>query len=231
MNMLNDVKGYSMATTVVIGANKGIGLGLVSNLKLKGHDVYATCRHSSPELDSLNVNVIEGIDISNDAVVQTLEQKLSHVEHIDWLIHVSGIWRSESLDDLNFVTMTEQWEVNALGPLRSVSALLSKLKTGSKIAVLTSRMGSIEDNGSGGRYGYRMSKAALNAGAKSLAVDLEPKGIAVAILHPGFVATHMTDHKGIPVEESVNGLVARIDALTTNKTGTFWHMNGEVLPW
>ena len=98
---------------------------------------------------------------------------------------------------------------------------------------MTSRMGSIEDNTSGGSYGYRMSKVALNIAGRSLAIDLQPRGIAVAILHPGLVRTRMIrfNPSGISPEQSVRGLLARIDELTMGSTGTFWHANGEVLPW
>ena len=98
---------------------------------------------------------------------------------------------------------------------------------------MTSRMGSIDDNTSGGSYGYRMSKVALSMAGKSLSHDLKPEGIAVAILHPGLVSTRMTGftQNGITPEASVKGLLARIDALTLDNTGTFWHSNGEVLPW
>ena len=93
-------------------------------------------------------------------------------------------------------------------------------------------MGSIADNDSGGSYGYRMSKAALNSAGVSLAKDLHPHGIAVAILHPGYVRTEMTGNSGlIDVDESVTGLLKRIDELSLENSGTFWHTNGEVLPW
>ena len=98
---------------------------------------------------------------------------------------------------------------------------------------MTSRMGSIDDNTSGGSYGYRMSKVALCMAGKSLSVDLRPDGITVAILHPGLVSTRMTGFtpNGISPEQSVNGLLARIDSLTLENSGTFWHSNGEILAW
>ena len=98
---------------------------------------------------------------------------------------------------------------------------------------MTSRMGSIEDNTSGGSYGYRMSKAALCMAGKSLSVDLYQKGISVGILHPGLVSTAMTGFttNGISTEKSVKGLINRIDHLNLNNSGTFWHSNGEILPW
>ncbi|MEO1185360.1 MAG: SDR family NAD(P)-dependent oxidoreductase, partial [Cyanobacteria bacterium J06636_27] len=123
------------------------------------------------------------------------------------------------------------FEVNAVGPLRLTKALLNNLKSGSKIIMMTSRMGSIDDNTSGGSYGYRMSKVALSMAGKSLSEDLKSKNIPVAILHPGLVQTRMTGFSGITTEESVKGLLARIDKLNMENTGTFWHSNGEILPW
>jgi len=97
---------------------------------------------------------------------------------------------------------------------------------------MTSRMGSIEDNTSGGYYGYRMSKAALSMAGKSLAEDLKPHNIAVGILHPGMVRTRMTDFSGITAAESVQGLLQRIAELNLDNSGTFWHgVKGDVLPW
>ncbi len=128
--------------------------------------------------------------------------------------------------------MRRQFEVNSLGPLRVTAALRGNLGQGSKVAIVTSRMGSIEDNTSGGRYGYRMSKAAVNMAGRSLANDLKDRGVAVAILHPGFVRTEMTGHQGlIDPPESAAGLIARIDELTLETTGGFWHANGEIIPW
>lgn len=112
------------------------------------------------------------------------------------------------------------------------SALLTALAGNSKVALISSRMGSIADNTSGGSYGYRMSKAALNAAGKSLALDLAGRGISVAVLHPGYVRTDMTGQQGlIEVAESAAGLIQRINELTPATSGTFWHSNGEILPW
>jgi NAD(P)-dependent dehydrogenase (short-subunit alcohol dehydrogenase family) len=123
-------------------------------------------------------------------------------------------------------------EVNAYGPLRVTHELAPLLRRGSKVALITSRMGSIADNTSGGMYGYRMSKAALNAAGKSLAHDLAPLGIAVAILHPGYVKTDMTGgHGSVPPDDAARDLLRRIDELNLENTGTFWHANGSVLPW
>lgn len=220
-----------MATALITGANRGIGLELCKQLKAKGFDVIAACRKSSPELDALGVRVEAGIDVASDDVVKTLADRLGDVS-IDWLILNAGILSSESLDNLDFDGIRRQFEVNSVGPLRVTKALLPNLKKGSKIALITSRMGSIADNGSGGMYGYRMSKAALNAAGKSLAIDLKDRGIAVVILHPGFVRTDMTGGNGmIDPDESARGLIQRIEELTLETTGTFRHMNGDELPW
>ena len=118
-----------------------------------------------------------------------------------------------------------------MGPLRVTAGLRDRLAEGGKVFIITSRMGSIEDNSSGGSYGYRMSKAAVNIAAKSLAVDLEDAGIAVFVLHPGFVATDMTGRQGIRAEDAAAGLIERMDTLDIGQTGTFWHQEGYALPW
>jgi NAD(P)-dependent dehydrogenase (short-subunit alcohol dehydrogenase family) len=154
---------------------------------------------------------------------------------LDTVFLNAGILRNESLDRLDadaFDGMREQFEVNTLGPLRVARSLLDRLGKGSKIAIITSRMGSMADNGSGGYYGYRASKAAVNAIGRSLAMDLAPRGIAVFLLHPGYVASDMTGGNGdVSTTESAAGLIARLDSLSLAETGTFWHANGQALPW
>lgn len=218
-------------TIVVIGANRGIGLEMTRIWSQRGEQVVAVCRQSSAELDALNVRVIAGVDVTTDAGLHTLQNQLADTA-IDVLYHNAGILRDESLNNLNIDTIRQQFEVNTLAPLRTVAALLDTLSNNAKIGLMTSRMGSIADNDSGGRYGYRMSKAGLNAAGKSLAVDLKPRGIAVAILHPGFVKTDMTGHNGfVEPQESAANLVQRMDELTLENSGTFWHADGSVLPW
>jgi NAD(P)-dependent dehydrogenase (short-subunit alcohol dehydrogenase family) len=125
-----------------------------------------------------------------------------------------------------------QFEVNALGPMLVVHALQDRLADSAKVGLMTSRMGSMQDNTSGGYYGYRASKAALNAIGKSLAVDLAPRGISVVLLHPGLVATDMVGGAGdVSPDEAATQLIARIDALTTKQSGAFLHANGTPLPW
>jgi len=220
-----------MTTVVITGANRGIGLELARQFKQRGDQVVAVCRKSSDELAELNVEVIEGVDVADDASVSQLASSLEN-RTVDVLVNCAGILSDESLGDLDFDRMRRQFEVNSLGPLRVTAALRGNLGQGSKVAIVTSRMGSIEDNTSGGRYGYRMSKAAVNMAGRSLANDLKDGGVAVAILHPGFVRTEMTGHQGlIDPPESAAGLIARIDEVTQETSGTFWHTNGEIIPW
>jgi len=221
-----------MATYLVTGANRGIGLEYCRQLHQRGDEVIAVCRQPSEDLDSLDVRIESGVDITDDASVADLKQRLQGIP-LDVLINNAGILDRVTLNDLDIDSIRQQFEVNAIGPLRLTHALLTNLKTGSKVVMMTSRMGSIEDNTSGSSYGYRMSKVALSMAGKSLSHDLKSKGIAVAILHPGLVQTRMTGFtdSGITPEESVQGLLARIDELTLDNSGTFWHAKGEVLPW
>jgi NAD(P)-dependent dehydrogenase (short-subunit alcohol dehydrogenase family) len=220
-----------MPIALVTGGNRGIGLELCALLEARGVDVIAACRETSPELSELDVRVEDGVDVTSDEAVAGLAQRLEGIP-IDLLINNAGILTKETLDDLDFDRVRRQLEVNSLGPLRVTHALLPNLRRGSKVAIITSRMGSIGDNTSGSRYGYRMSKAAVNMAGVSLAHDLRPQGIAVAILHPGFVRTDMTGGSGyVDPDEAAAGLLARIDELTLERSGGFWHANGERLPW
>jgi NAD(P)-dependent dehydrogenase (short-subunit alcohol dehydrogenase family) len=204
---------------------------LARQFKQRGDEVVAACRKSSDELIKLEVEVVEGVDVADDAAVSRLVSSLEG-RAIDVLVNCAGILSDESLGDLDFDRIRTQYEINSLGPLRVTAALRGNLGQGSTVAIITSRMGSIEDNTSGGRYGYRMSKVAVNMAGRSLANDLKDDGVAVAILHPGFVRTEMTGHQGlIDPPESAAGLIARIDEVTLETTGTFWHTKGEVIPW
>lgn len=219
-----------MKKILITGANRGIGLELSRQLVDRGDEVIAVCRTSSKQLDDLNLRVIEGIDVSDDDSLKGLRTQTGD-GGLDWLINNAGILSVESLDSLDFKAMERQFRVNALGPLRVTRALLPVLGEGSKVGIITSRMGSIEDNTSGGYYGYRMSKAAVNMAGMSLARDLGERRIAVALLHPGMVATDMTGGRGIRPSQSASGLIARMDALDMAGTGSFWHAEGERLPW
>ncbi|MDQ2643797.1 MAG: SDR family oxidoreductase [Myxococcota bacterium] len=221
-----------MSLALVTGANRGIGLALVEALRKRGSEVLAACRTPSPALAASGAEVIDGIDVTDEEGVAKLSQAVGD-RKLDLLINNAGIlvW-GDQLTNIDFDGVLKQFQVNALGPLRVTAALRTRLAKGAKVALITSRMGSIDDNGSGGAYGYRMSKAALNMAGKSLAVDLKPAEVAVAILHPGMVKTDMVgDHGQIEPAEAAKGLLARIDELTLEKTGGFWHANGQSLPW
>ena len=216
---------------VITGANRGIGLELARHYAAEGCEVIGVCRQSSDELASVAVQVIDGVDVTTDAGIDKLKSGLAG-KSISLLINNAGLLQDEQLGSIDFDSIRTQMEINAYAPLRVAEALVPLMGQGSKIANITSRMGSIADNDSGGRYGYRASKAALNAFGKSLAVDLKPRGIAVAQLHPGYVKTRMVNFGGlITPEESARGLAERIANLTLENTGSFWHSNGEELPW
>lgn len=223
-------------TIVITGANRGIGFAMAKICQQRGDTVYALCRQSSPQLDALNVIIVKNIDIASDAGIAQAKSALTDVT-IDLLINNAGILRDENLQDFNKNTITEQFNVNALAPLALSHALLASFSAGSKIAFITSRMGSITDNGSGGRYGYRMSKAALNIGAMSLAKDLTEQQIAIGIYHPGYVQTDMVNALGatsngdISADTAAQRLLILMDELTMAESGVFKHSNGEILPW
>lgn len=220
-----------MTTTVITGANRGIGLELARQTSQRGDDVIAVCREPGADLEALGVRIESGIDVSEQDSVDELANRLSDTT-IDILINNAGILSRQSLDNLDFDAIRRQFEVNSLGPLRVTATLRPQLKDGAKVAIVTSRMGSVADNTSGGHYGYRMSKAAVNMAGVSLARDLKDRDISVILLHPGYVNTEMTNHSGnVEPADAAAGLLQRIDELSLQSSGTFRHANGEHLPW
>ena len=220
-----------MRHVVITGANRGIGLELARLYQREDWQVIGVCRQSSPELEEVAAQIIESIDVTHEEDINRLASSLEG-KTIDLLINNAGIMENEVLEELDFDSIRLQMEVNAIAPLRICEALLPNMQRGSKIANITSRMGAIGDNDSGGSYGYRASKAAFNAFGRSLAVDLKERGIVVAQLHPGFVKTRMVNFGGlISPEESAAGLAQRIAELNLENSGSFWHSNGEELPW
>jgi len=219
-----------MASWLVTGANRGIGLALCRLLQARGDSVIAVCRTPSAELQELGVRIEAGIELTSDASLEDLASRLAGAQ-LDGALLNAGILEGDDLESFSAESLRRQFEVNALAPLLLARALLPHLSAGAKLGLITSRMGSIDDNGSGGYYGYRMSKTALNMAGRSLAVDLKPRGIAVAILHPGMVATRMVGFTGTPPKQAAKGLLARLDALSLDTSGRFWHANGGELPW
>ena len=218
-------------TVLISGANRGIGLEITRQLVQENHNVIAVCRSSTQALNELNAEVIDGVDVSSADDVARLAQRLDG-RAIDWIVNNAGILERDSLDQLDFEAMERQFRVNTLGPLRVTTALMDNLRPGSKSFVITSAMGSISDNTSGGYYGYRVSKAAVNMAFKSLSVDMEDRGIGAFMLHPGYVITDMTGHQGhVTAEESARGLIERMNELEIGETGTFRHAKGHNLDW
>ncbi len=227
-----------MPNVLITGANRGIGLALARLHAARGDRVIATCRQRSAELDASTAQVIDTIELSDPASIARLREALGEVQ-LQRIMLNAGVLEHESLEDLHgpdgpdaAAAIRKQFEINALAPLLLLAALCEHLAPGARIGVLTSRMGSIADNSSGSYYGYRMSKAALNAAARSLSLDLAPRKIAVFILHPGFVRTGMTGGRGeVTADESAAQLIARVDTLDAKHSGSFWHANGTPLPW
>ncbi len=221
-----------MTSFLITGSNRGIGLEYCRQLKERGDHVIAACRNSSKDLENIDVRVETGIDVTSEESVRMLRKNLAGMK-IDVLINNAAIASNNSFETLDPKSIRQQFEVNALGPLMFTRRMVENLAQGAKVILMTSRMGSIDDNLSGGSYGYRMSKVALCMAGRSLSIDLKPRGIAVALLHPGLVSTRMTGftQTGISPAESVKGLLKRIDSLSLETSGSFWHSNGEILPW
>ncbi len=227
-----------MRTLLVVGADRGIGEALCLEAAARGDRAIGACLEDSPQLRERKIRVEPGIDVTSDAAVAKLAQSLAG-ETIDVLIHVAGIYAGGEFPEIPIENVRRQLEVNTIGPLRVAQAIVPMLRQGAKIGIVTSRVGSLADNGSGGHYGYRISKAAANMLGLCMAIDLKKKGIAVACLHPGTVRTEMVRQiSGATVvgtfvepDESARGLLARMDALTVETAGRFLHANGETLPW
>ena len=168
-----------MSTILITGANRGIGLQLCMQLKARGEEVIAVCRTPTDELAALGVRIIEGIDVTDSVSIGRLKREIAD-RPLDVLINDAGILKRETFGSLDYNSMLEQFQVNALGPLRVTEALVDNLRSGSKVVIVTSRMGSIGDNSSGGNYGYRTSKTAVNQIGTNLKHELKPREIGRA---------------------------------------------------
>jgi NAD(P)-dependent dehydrogenase (short-subunit alcohol dehydrogenase family) len=219
---------------LVTGANRGIGRELVRQLVARGDEVIATVRKPDAALELGDVEVVR-CDVVEPAAVTALAAAVGD-RSIDVLINNAGIWPDDgqTLGGLDFDALAETFAVNALGPLRVTEALLPALRRGRgrKVVHLSSGMASIAGNTSGGWYGYRMAKAALNMAARSLARDLAGDAIWSAVLDPGWVQTDMGgSHAPTAVVDSVRGLLAQIDRLDQFTTGEFLHWQGGTTDW
>jgi len=220
-----------MATWLVTGANRGIGLELCRQVHARGDTTIATCRTTSLELDAIGCRVVDGIDVAEPDVGPRLVEALGDIAP-DVVVNNAGVGTWDGLETLDLEAAREQFEVNTLGALRVTAALLPRLQSGAKLAFVSSKAGSIGDGPSGGLYGYRMSKAALNMAAANLAHELAPRGISVVVLHPGRVQTDMTAGAGdVHPAAAAAGLIERIDELDVSRTGRFVHADGSEIPW
>ena len=226
-----------MTTVVITGANRGIGLSLVKHYLAKNYQVHATYRsqgHASElfKLESPNLHCHQ-LDVTNYARYETLSSQLPE---IDILINNAGYYGPKGY--VFGETDIEEWrkvmEINTIAPMKLVEALYPNLERGSlkKIACISSKMGSMGDNTSGGAYIYRSSKAALNSVVKSLSNDLASQGFTVLALHPGWVLTDMGGPNArITTETSAMGLIEVIESATADNSGEFINFDGSPLPW
>ena len=220
-----------MSLWVIVGASRGIGLEMARQLRARGEEVIATTRAPSPALEQIGCEVVEGVDVATDDGPRRLAEAIGARE-VDVLVHNAGVLVGDNLMTLDFNEALRHYDINALGPLRVVRALLPKLAEGGKIGIVTSRVGSLSDNQSGGNYAYRMSKAAANMAVVNLSHELRDLGMIVLALHPGYVRTDMTHGRGnIEADTAARGLIMRLDKATLDDTGTFWHAEGYPLPW
>lgn len=225
----------------VTGANRGIGLGFVREILNRGNSVVASCRHpdKSKELQDLKKEVggrlrLETLDVSDEKSFAALRARLKDLKLIDVLICNAGVYldKNERIENLNAQIIRETFETNVLGAMRTVQLCLPFLRQSSfpKIIQISSMMGSISDNKSGGYYGYRISKTALNMFNKCLTFDF-PEGPAV-VFHPGWVQTDMGGAGAqVSIEKSVAGMLKTIDSLKKTDTGKFFTYEGKEFPW
>ncbi len=224
-----------METVVITGADRGIGAALARQYHARGDRTIAACLGDGAHLVAEDIEVAPNVDVTDMASLTALADRLQDTT-ISILISNAGAFAPESWRKFDYARMLQLYDVNALGPLRAIDALTPRLAAGSKIGIITSRVGSLSDNRSGGLYGYRMSKCAANMLGINLYHELRPHGIAVMLLHPGQVATAMTRGVSgvgdfITPEISAAGLIKQLDALHSGTPPEFRHTDGTLLPW
>lgn len=219
-----------MTHTLITGAESGLGLALTRVFIDAGNTVAALCRETTPELEALAPDIHAGVDVTNAAAVYRAAAEMGD-KTIDVLINNAGIMIEDDIDRIDIAAVRSQFEVNALGPLGVALAFRKRFRRGSRVVNISSRLGSIGDNESGEDYGYRMSKAAQNMLTSGLAIDLAKEDVIVAALHPGIVATAMTDGKGTPADEVARDLKAVIDTLDASRSGRFLDRFGAEISW
>jgi len=230
-----------MATVLITGTNRGLGLEFVKHFLGRSDTVIATCRDSSnaTELQALAANnenlSLKNLDVSDEQSMAAFATELKDTP-IDVFINNAGVYGPR---DANFGNVgSSEWEqvirVNAIAPMLLTQLIIGSLRQGTdkKLVYVTSKMGSIDDNKGGGSYIYRSSKTALNSVVKSLSVDLASEGFSVAVVHPGWVRTDMGGPNGlIDVQTSVSGMLAVIDGLSPDNAGDFFNYDGSLIPW
>ena len=227
-----------MPTVLVAGANRGIGLEFVRQYAADGWEVIAGCRRPDEAGDLCALAEggrvqVHAVDTAQDAEVASFKSAVGD-RRLDVMIANAGVYGGgeQAFGEVDFDAMAHTLAVNTLGPVRIAEAFASNLAKGAKLVAITSQMGSISDNGSGGHIAYRASKAGLNAAWKSVALALAPEGAIAVVMHPGWVATDMGG-SGAPTtpEQSVSGMRKVIDGLTLEDAGSFRAFDGRTLPW
>lgn len=220
-----------MPRVLVTGAERGLGLALARGFTDGGWSVAALCREVTPAIEALAPEFpFDGIDVSNAAHVRRAAAEMGDAA-LDALINNAGVMVEDDIDGIDIAAVRRQFEVNALGPLNVVLAFRGRLKRGAKVVQITSRLGSISDNESGSDYGYRMSKAAQNMLTANLAHDLGGAGIVAVAVHPGIVATDMTEGRGTPADEVARDVLALTLRLGAGDAGRFLDRHGDPIPW
>lgn len=231
-----------MPNILITGANRGLGLEFCRQYGAQGWRVFACCRQpeTATELQALATKwdhlSIHPLEVADFQQIDQLAQQLN-AETVDVLLSNAGIYgdkRDHDFGSLDYQTWLETLRINSLAPVKLAEAFLPHLSKAQRpmLVAITSLMGSMEDNKSGGSILYRSSKAALNAAMKSLAIDLRPQNIAVLLLHPGWVKTDMGGYNApTSPEQSIAGMRQVIEAFTLEKTGSFLNFRGETLPW
>lgn len=230
----------SQATVLITGANRGLGLEFVKQYAEAGWQVIACCRwpDEARELqalaersgDQVEIHQLDVADFEEiDALALILQGK-----PIDLLINNAGVYPQSNFGEVNYEAWAETFHINSMAPMKLAEAFVSHVAASNlkKIVTISSKMGSLDDNTSGGNYIYRSTKTAVNMVMRSLAIDLKPMGIASSILHPGWVRTDMGGPDGlIDAPESVAGMRRVIEALTLGNSGRFIAYDGQVVPW
>ena len=232
-----------MKTTLITGANRGIGLEFSRQLAEDDWCVLA-CSRDLEKSDALNKLAAEypeqitlyALDVTDHGQIEKLSQTLAN-KPIDLLINNAGVFpdiNDRSFGQTDYDSWAHAFLVNTMAPLKMAEEFIAQITQSSRktIVTITSKMGSVADNGRGGSYIYRSSKSAVNMVIKSIAIDLESNDIISVLLHPGWVRTDMGGPSGlISVEQSVSGMLSVIREVTSADSGKFIAYDGQIIPW